>query len=172
MVKHIALTQGKVAIVDDEDFEYLNQWKWYAQRDPTINGSYAARQEYMGSINGKQKKKLILMHRLIMNCPPRMYIDHINHDRLDNRKENLRIVSNRQNQQNSRRTGVSKYRGVSWSKWRNKWVAAIQIDGKQKHLGSFDDEKEAAKAYEKACRDIGEELVCKMKGDLWRSKSG
>lgn len=171
MVKKIPLTQGQHALVDDEDFEYLNQWKWHARGQPNINGYYALRGMYVARINKKEIIKAIRMHRVIMNrivgrtLNKFELVDHINHDPLDNRRENLRIVSNRQNQQNKKNKGTSKYPGVSWQKQTNKWVAHIRLNGKSKYLGSFIDEREAAKSYEKACRELcGEELVCKMEG--------
>lgn len=166
MVKTIKLTQDQFAIVDDEDYEYLNQWPWCAAYSKSISGFYAQRNQNIGTINGKQKT--IRMHRAIMGrilgreLKRTEVIDHINHDPLDNTRENLRIVSTRQNNQNKKSKTSSKYPGVCWNKQRNKWKAYITLNGKQKHLGYFMDEREAAKAYEKACRTyVGEELICK-----------
>lgn len=162
-MKEIELTQGQVAIVDNEDYEYLNQFKWYAHWSPRLNGYYAVRHQHLGYSNGERKQKMIIMHRIIVNAPNGKVVDHKNHNALDNRKSNLRIVSQRQNNQNKKSKGTSKYPGVHWEMKRNKWRANIQLEGKSKHLGYFDDEREAAKAYENACREIiGEELVCKM----------
>lgn len=163
MVKKINLTQGQVAIVDDEDFEYLNQWKWHVSMSSSSNDYYAKRTQHLGMFNGEKKQKSIQMHRLIMNAPKGKVVDHINHDTLDNRKENLRIVSTRQNLQNKKRKMSSKYPGVSWSKSVKKWRADININGKLEHLGTFHDEKTAAKAYEMAQRLFcHENLVCKQ----------
>lgn len=171
MVKKIPLTQGQHALVDDEDFEFLTQWKWYASYYLHINNYYAQRAQHIGFFNGKQKMKTIMMHRLIMEeiagheLKRSEEIDHINHNPLDNRRENLRIATKRQNQQNQKRKTSSKYPGICWHKVSKKWRARITLNGKRKELGLFDDEREAAKAYERACRElVGEELVCKSGG--------
>ena len=175
MVKKIELTQNQVSLVSDEDFEFLNQWKWCAHYAPGIKGFYAIRNEPVGYTNGKSKRKTLRMHRQIMRSvlgrelESKEVIDHINHDTLDNRRENLRIVSHRQNLQNQKRKTKksSKYPGVSWVCPRQKWRAYINLNGKIKHLGHFTDEREAAKAYERACRElVGEELVCKTGGGI------
>lgn len=168
MVKTIELTQNQVALVDDEDYDFLNRNKWHARNQPHIKGYYAVRAICIDKINGKQKLKTIRIHRAVIEriigrkLKRTELVDHINNDPLDNRRENLRIVTNRQNQQNRKNKGTSRYPGVYWSKCYSKWVANIRLNGKTKHLGYFLDEREAAKAYEKACRElVGEELVCK-----------
>ncbi len=146
-MKEIPLTKGYKAIVDDEYYDYLNKWKWFAVQGR--NTVYAAREERTKN----HKKKLILMHRVVVRkIRHGLFIDHINHNGVDNRKENLRVVTNRQNCQNrlSHRSSSSKYKGVSWHKSRQKYQANIQIDGKLKYLGRFNNEIEAAKAYDKA----------------------
>lgn len=162
MTKKIELTHGQYALVDDEDFEYLNQFKWDAHWYPHTKSYYATCNHYV--MMGNEKKRIMSrMPTMIMNAPKGKVVDHINHDTLDNRKSNLRIVSIRQNNQNKKNKGTSKYPGVSWDKSRQKWRAYITINKKQKHLGRFNEEQEAAKAYEQACRKlVGEELVCKQ----------
>lgn len=150
-MKTIELTQGKVALVDDEDFEELNQHKWYAHKDG--NTFYAGR-----SIN-KPHPMTIHMHQAIMNAPKGVDIDHINGDGLNNLKSNLRIVTHRQNTQNRHATKSSIYPGVGWHERDKKWRAYITINGKQKHLGHFDVEAEAYAAYLKALEDMGEICV-------------
>ena len=92
------------------------------------------------------------MHRLIMQAIDGQYVDHINGDGLDNRRENLRICTHAQNMQNQMpvRLGTSKYKGVSWDKVAKKWAAHINLDGKPKKLGRFVAEEDAAKAYDSA----------------------
>jgi len=144
----IKLTQGKVALVDDKDYEQLNQWKWHYDR-------YAIRAEYVGKIDGKEKNRKILMHRLIMDTPEGMHTDHINGNKLDNRRGNLRVCTNAQNQQNRKTvSGKSKYKGVSWrGGGYNRWFAMIKVDREPKCLGYFDTEEQAAIAYNEAAQE-------------------
>ena len=145
------MTQGKYAIVDPDDFERLNRHKWCANKSK--NTFYAVR-----SIRrGKNKKQLcIKMHREIINPPHPLVVDHINHNGLDNRKANLRPATRAQNILNrpyiKRKGSPSKYKGVSWNKQMKKWQVQICYNGKHKFVGYFDDEIEAAKAYDKAAR--------------------
>ena len=151
-MKKIKLTQGKYALVDDEDFERLNHYKWFAQRSG--NTFYAVR----NITTGKGKQKTISMHRVILSLgfgDPQK-VDHKNHYGLDNRRDNLRICTHRQNMQNMNphKNGSSAYKGVWWSKEKQKWLAAIRVNGKLKHLGIFVSEREAAKAYDKAAVEL------------------
>lgn len=126
LMKLIPLTQGKLAIVDDTDFEYLNKWCWYY--DSTTG--YARRGE---------GNKRIYMHRVINNTPKGLITDHINRNTLDNRRENLRTVSRAGNQRNHKlfSHNTSGYNGVSWSKIMRKWEAYIWRDNKKINLGFF-----------------------------------
>lgn len=141
-MKEIQLTHGKVALVDDEDFEFLNQWKWCYH-----NGGYAVRADYTSG-----KHKLITMHRVVNKTLKDLQTDHINRNKLDNRKENLRSCTSSENNKNttSRKGSTSKYLGVSSYKRSNKWKSNIWICGKSKHLGYYISEKEAALAYNEA----------------------
>ena len=159
LVKPIFLTQGQIALVDNEDFDYLNQFNWAAQYNTKTKSYYAIRSKCCGYFDGKQKKKTLRMHRLIMDAEKGIEIDHINHDTLDNRKENLRIVTTRQNNQNRSGNFSSKYPGVSWNKRENKWRSYIRIGDKQKHLGYFKDEDKAFQAYKNALSNLGEVLI-------------
>jgi len=96
-MKEIKLTQGKFAIVDDADYNWLNQWKWYAKICSNGKRIYVARFQ---RINGKPTT--IYMHRIITNCPEDKEVDHINGDSLDNRRKNLRIVTRSENSNNRR----------------------------------------------------------------------
>jgi hypothetical protein len=126
-MKRIQLTKGKFAIVDDGDFEWLNQWKWFY-----ASPGYAAR-----DVGGRKDKQRVLMHRLLNKTKEGLVTDHINRDRLDNRKINLRSITNRQNLMN---TGLKKnnktgYIGVDW--YKNRWVARIKVMYKGVYLGRF-----------------------------------
>lgn len=146
MSKKIKLTQNKYAIVDDNDYDYLSQFKWYASK--TKNTFYAMRNSSM--IKGKRKK--ILMHREIMQPIDGFIIDHINHNGLDNRKSNLRFCTKQQNNCNilRRKKFTSKYRGVHWASYANKWRAQITVNKKPIYLGLFNTEEDAAISYNEA----------------------
>jgi hypothetical protein len=93
------------------------------------------------------------MHREVLGVPPHLFVDHINHNGLDNRKANLRPATKSQNCQNKRlgrKNTSSKYRGVHWHRRFGKWQASIRVNRKSIHLGYFTDELEAAKAYDRA----------------------
>lgn len=139
-MKQIPLTQGKFAVVDDADFEWLNQWKW------GFSSGYARRLIWVKG--GKGKQIIVYMHRLIMNPPD--VCDHINGNRLDNRRSNLRNCTQGQNTMNRsvlNKNNTSRYRGVSWFKRDGIWHAQIYINRKNLHLGYFDKLIDAAKAY-------------------------
>lgn len=135
-MKEIFLNHSKIALVDDSDFDFLSQWKWRYD-----SKGYASRWE---------SHKIVRMHRLIMGNPEGKLIDHINMDKLDNRRENLRVCTNSENLYNrpKNKNNTSGYKGVTWFKRDSKWRAAIMIDRKMNHLGYFEDVVEAAKAYD------------------------
>lgn len=132
-MKLIELTKGHFAIVDDQDFELLNKLKWQASGPKSNNAFYAV------SRGG------IRMHRIIMDCPEDMIVDHINGNGLDNRRSNLRIGTQSLNCVNRKRTPGANLRGAR--KKKNRWQAYIKIHGKQKSLGYFSTEIEAHNAY-------------------------
>lgn len=127
--------QVGVAIVDDEDLPLVSSKRWYCEV------GYAAT-----SVHGRAIK----MHRLILgdDIPVGMECDHINRDRLDNRRSNLRVCTHAENMQNrpTHRNGKSRFRGVYWASHANRWRAQARLDGKFYHIGYFADEEEAAQA--------------------------
>lgn len=141
MVKQIELTQGKVAIVDDDDFEYLSQWKWHY----TAQG-YAAR---------RSSDRIILMHRQLISTADGMDTDHANGNKLDNRRSNLRPATRSQNLANRPSLrGRSEYKGVSWHEARKKWAAHYYLGGESHYIGLFVSEQEAAAAYDEAAKRV------------------
>ncbi len=136
-VRRIPLTDGYYALVDEADYEALSRhnWRYY-------NG-YAARQ---------QGRKTIYMHRQIMDPPDGMMVDHVNRNKLDNRRTNLRVCTRRENilNQAGKRTSRSRFKGVEYRKGRDKCFARIRFRGKRLWLGTFEDEVDAARAYDRA----------------------
>lgn len=145
----IPLTQGRFAKVDPAHYPWLAQFRWHCKVNRhTI---YAVR-----TVQEKGRSKRIFMHRMIMDTPEHLVCDHVNHEGLDNRIANLRNCTVEQNNANRRsaRHASSRFLGVAWDRRRNKWVAYIKKDGKQKTLGLFDDEIEAAHAHDTAARRL------------------
>jgi len=139
----IKLTRGFCCKIDDEDFDLVSKYKWASNINRrTVYAKTNIKDEF-------GKVKTISMHRLIMGNPINLQIDHINHNGLDNRKENLRICSSIENRFNcnSYKGSSSKYKGVSWDKNANKWSSKIRINKILKHLGCFKSEIEAARKY-------------------------
>jgi len=150
-MKEILLTQGKVAKVDDEDFEYLNQWKWQAVNS---KGSwYASRNKRIG-LRIFDKHIVIQMHREIMKTPDDMETDHRDNDGLNNQRHNLRNCIHIQNGKNRKKNknNTSGYKGVSWDKRDNKWRANIKVSYRTISLGFFLTPEQAAHAYDEAAK--------------------
>lgn len=138
MTREILLTRDKTTKVDDEDYEMLAEHTWH------LNGGYAS------------NAKLGRMHRVLMQAPKGLMVDHANGDTLDNRRENLRLCSNSQNQANRQRSrGVSQFKGVTWQKrpsGRGFWKAQLVVRGDVLYLGAFGTDVEAAAAYNVAAQ--------------------
>lgn len=148
MAKEIQLTQGKVAIVDDADFEELNKLKWFA--DKQGDNYYAVRKSLR--INGKYINQK--MHRIIIGEKLGVHTDHINNNTLDNRRCNLRICTHQQNMWNKPKSKAnnSGYKGVFYLKSSKMYRATITINGKTIYLGTFYYIKQAAIAYNLAAK--------------------
>ena len=146
-MKEIKLTQGKVALVDDEDYELVKQYKWCAVFHRHTWYAYANTKQIKG-----KKSQTIRMHRLILGLGfgNKLKSDHIDGNGLDNKRQNLRICNNQQNCSNKKiyGKGTSKYKGVYWVKSLKKWRAMIGYAGKRIHLGVFSIEECAALAYD------------------------
>lgn len=154
----VPLTQGQQSIIDLEDVPEIGKNNWQIQKSPVkhVDRYYAYRSKYLGMRNGKKVQKTIMMHRIVMGDPKDLDIDHLNGDGLDNRRSNLRAVSNRENCQNRHHEKTSKYPGVNWDNHFNKWKARISLNNELKHLGLFNTELEAYGAYKRACIEINE----------------
>lgn len=141
------LTKGKFAIVDDKDYEYLCQWKWW----------YGAKGYAVTRITGV----FTLMHRLINATPEGLETDHINGDRLDNRRMNLRNATSQQNKfnkpvQSNNGCGV---KGVQYRSSTDTWTAQIHVGGRKYYLGVYPTKELAAEAYSKAASELHGEFA-------------
>lgn len=133
-------------MVDDEDYEMLVGYRWYASINKFPNDKvYVYAKHMLPSINGKRSEER--MHQLVMDVPHGMHIDHIDGNTLNNQKNNLRIVTNRENNMNRHQKKASKYHGITWAKREQRWIAQAQVNGIHKHIGSFRSEEEAHQAY-------------------------
>lgn len=140
--REIVLTNGMIAIVDDEDFERVSQRKWQAH---SLGKRWYAR---------TTTRRKIYLHRFVLGAKPNQTVDHRAGDGLNNRRSNPRFASTTQNLQNSRaRTGtITGFKGVHFNRLRNCFRAQIRADGKRIHLGLFPTAEEAARAYDDAAR--------------------
>ena len=150
MAKEIPLTQGKVTIVDDEDYDWLIQWKWHAHKGG--KNYYAARGSRKK--DGEGKPSLIYMHTEIIGEKIGYEVDHGDGNGLNNRRNNLKHVTRRQNMQNRHDYKTSKYPGVSWNCGIKRWQATVSLMGKQMHLGYYHTPDEAFKVYCNALEEM------------------
>ena len=143
-MKEMILRDGRKTLLDDDDFELFNRNLW------GVNSNGYARRGV-----GKRAKTLLL-HRLVIDAPEGMFVDHINCDKLDNRKSNLRLCTSSQNKMNVglKSNNTTGYKGVSFRKDRNKYRASIELNGKTFRLGTYTDPVEAAKAYDEAAKRL------------------
>ena len=144
-MKKVILSSGDVCLVDDDDYDFVNQWRWKPIKSK--KNTYAGR-----NIRGTGGKKwgCVLMHRLITDAPDGKQVDHINHMTLDNRRDNLRLCDQAHNNANSAgySNRASTYKGVSRNG--SNWVARIKKNGVCKCLGTFKTEEAAARVYDVA----------------------
>lgn len=160
MTREITLTQGKVALVDDDDYESLSRHKWFAHRGACT--WYAIRKPTRReagcrmSTGYSDRRPAIRMHRVVMDAPGNLMVDHINHNGLDNRRCNLRLADDFQNQYNRRVSVANKtgYKGVSYIKADRKWSATIRCMGNRNYLGRFDSPEAANAAYVQASKRL------------------
>lgn len=149
-VVKIPLSKGQFALIDYEDFELVSKYKWYAKKSK--NTYYA-----VCSVD-----KYLKMHRLILGLSDTsVFADHINGNGIDNRRSNLRSATPTQNSMNrsSAKNSSSKYKGVYWDEDRRKWASCMKSNGKTIYIGRFDNESEAALAYNKKATEVQGEFA-------------
>jgi len=151
-MRFIPLSRGKYTIIDDADFEVVNQFKWSYDHHERCDG-YAIRVIKSAG----QPQRSLYLHRFLLGARPGQVVDHINYNGLDNRRSNIRLCMQAQNIHHSRMrsTNTSGYRGVYWNKKSKKWLAQIRVGPgkKRRFLGLFTDAVEAAKAYDAVARE-------------------
>ena len=146
-MKEILLTQGKVALVDDEDYEELSKYKWCFTMRKGARTGYVVR--YLGKGGGRGTT--VPMHRVIMKAQKGQEVDHKDGNGLNNQKENLRFATRAQNSANKKSCNSTGFKGVYKNKKR--WSVNIGMDGKTKYLGSYSTKEEAALAYNRAAQE-------------------
>lgn len=147
-MKQISLTQGKIALVDDEVYEWAKDYKWHAFKHRNTFYVHRSFCDYNG-------RGTIKLHHAIIGYPLNgLIIDHIDGNGLNNQRSNLRIVTIRKNNQNTKKHRNGNLVGASWCKDRNKWLSQITINGKRKNLGRYDTEQEAHDVYVKAINEL------------------
>lgn len=152
-MKEIQLTQGYVALVDDDDYEFLSQYKWHLDRHP--HNLYAKRNSLASEGLGRRMR--FPMHRIIMKVTDKnIVIDHKDGNGLNNQKSNLRICSHPQNMMNRKpnKNGVSRYKGVYYDKDAKRWRAGVALNNRTYSVGRFKTEIEAAMAYNKKALEL------------------
>lgn len=143
-MREIPLTRGHVAILDDEDFDRFAAFRWHAN----VQGVciYARR---CVRLDGRQRSEYL--HRAVLDAPKHLVVDHVNGNTLDNRRANLRLLTQPENCRNhGPRHGTSAFKGVRWHYLYQRWYAQIGVAGQNLHLGVFDNEEDAARAYDAA----------------------
>ena len=152
-LRTIELTKGYVTLVDDEDYEWLSEHKWYVSNYSKNNTQYAKRNTKKCE---SEKQRTMRMHRLIMNCSLDMMVDHIDGNGLNNQRSNLRLATRSENGRNQgiSRANTSGYKGVSFNIRDSMWCAYIVINGIKKHICSTNNVIESAVAYNKAALEM------------------
>lgn len=159
MIKEIQLTQGEVALVDDEDFEWLNKWKWHVMKEKGKIKKVSRSTKFSDGV-----ERNLFIHRLItgLQFGDKRQVDHINGNPLDNRRTNLRLCNAAQNCQNKGlgKRNKSGYKGITWDKIKKKWRVHIESNGKAYNFGRFIEKENAAMVYNEVARKYHGEFAC------------
>jgi hypothetical protein len=162
-MKYIKLTKGHRAMVDDDLYDWLNQWKWYYKEQSDGHGGYAART--LNAVwGGPWPNKTLRMHELILPPPPGYETDHSDINKLNNQRNNLRLATKSQQRWNEsmRSTNSSGYKGIYWHKRDKKWRVQLGVNYKKVYIGNYAKLEDAIEAYKKA--------VNKYHGEFGRSE--
>ena len=143
-MKYVTLTRGERVMVDDEDLEHVL----------AVGGWHRSKIGY--AVHSVDAKTKVYMHRFLLGCVVGQHVDHINQDKLDNRRSNLRVCTDHENRMNrpSYKGSGSKFKGVHFCSRKKRWTAQIQKMRRKYHIGYFDLESQAAKAYDVAAREM------------------
>lgn len=147
-MQRLQINQNQFVLLDDDDFEKFSKWSWQVNNSGYVRRTLKRRMF-------KLPQTTIYLHRVMMEPPKGMVVDHINGDKLDNRRQNLRVVTQQQNQWNRHKTNrnnKSGYTGVTWAKYNKNWLARIKVNGKQMCLGSHYNIEDAVKARQEVER--------------------
>lgn len=153
----VPLSQGREALIDLDDWSLVRGRKWHAIKSRVVGLFYAV----TNSPRADGRRTMIQMHRVILSATSGDVVDHINSDGLDNRRDNIRICSSAENARNSRmpRNNTSGFKGVSFHRATGKFSASIGKENRQIHIGLFPTAEEAARAYDKAARELHGEFA-------------
>lgn len=159
--REIPLTRGQVTIVDAADYDFLMQWKWFAK--PNYKTWYARRSGLLPT----GERKTFTLHRVLLDAPEHLKVDHIDGNGLNNTRANLRLATHQQNLFNRGAGSNSRsgYKGVHWDYHTNKWIVRVKVSGETFVFGVFDDVIEAARAHDKAAKELHGEFAWLNLGD-------
>lgn len=149
-------SKGEEIPVDADVYELYKDKCWYVMTRGYVAHSFKEKHRKFSTT--------VKLHRLIMNATPEQVVDHINGNKLDNRRENLRVCTQAENTRNNRtprKNKTSRFKGVSWYPRGNRWKAQIQVNKQKKHIGYFPSEEEAALAYDEAAERLHGEFASK-----------
>jgi hypothetical protein len=151
-MKQIQLTQGYICLVDDEDFEFLSQFKW--EIDKRASGVYVKRYVY-SMVNGKRKRTVFYIHRYIMGVTDKkVFVDHEDGNTMNNMRSNLRVCTQAQNSRNKKyRPNTSGFKGVH-PRPSGRWASKIMYNYQTVTVGTFDTPEEAARAYDEKAKEL------------------